>query len=932
MSTPRPAQPPGRKKRSLDTSNAEGSIEETQGATHTKVSKRRKVKTKAFKTTQKPVAGAEDEEVPAPESVLRHTTTDRNLVADVDDIDGARANSSLAEHGRGLLDKEDDAAVYLDRNLSAVAKFEKALQASHERNHRMPAVQAAKHEGVTAVKSKKPGPPKKERKKKSAAVDDPPTPALELNAEKRDPAQDASLNTSSTSGGLDPVQDVPPLPPSMSESFASPPKGSKIRWRVLMNPPKRKGAHRLAFRKNRGGAEVFLVDANDPKIKISFTLRSQAHVDVQNTDNALRIMENVANFYNSVAGVPKDGPTVKHMITSVAISVAFPTALRIRAPVWNKHKGFCTSIDYYDTDTNDYGRYGHETYTGAGDISNIPDVPGSGELWHFAGAKNRIGLVGKDDQGHHLSLLPTDRNVLEDRVFTKYNGKTHKKPTIEELLAREKFERFLSWKLSGIMATHAQISTAVRDYANLYCIAGITKSPPKPPQGSKSPKASYASIIGIRRLTDAWSRAMMLKAGPLLCDGLGFKPPPVKLRSVDFRWVAPIVEATMRTWRETVDARATWMQVSAMADSTNAELMAGNLPLHSCYCAEEMRDDVTHMCGGCGRETPCRKLSKNMWGISMCEACRDKFSKNKWLGTRMNELLIRAGLERRLKKEAAYMGRGFKDALIQEVYEEGVTSITRNMGECAVDEWKDAYTGIKRMIGPNFNPHSPSVEAIDAFTCRPAKDGSLQTWVHAHPNLAMIAHPLNIEKSNFPVSSLAAVSTHVVDSEHTSPNQKTELVKALMDRLAEQRLVGLRYAVSRETRLNRSFTREEFDVATAEFRTGRLSTGTGTDLTALISSTYYVFADKRKCAWNNEQKSGIVQVCDDIEVEKGASIPRSLIDGAPWLIPHETMPNEWDWHQLYSVIRERHLRMENVCNKYWSSKRQRDMLCFMSFC
>lgn len=113
------------------------------------------------------------------------------------------------------------------------------------------------------------------------------------------------------------------------------------------------------------------------------------------------------------------------------------------------------------------------------------------------------------------------------------------------------------------------------------------------------------------------------------------------------------------------------------------------------------------------------------------------------------------------------------------------------------------------------------MEAVDTFTCRSAEDGSLQTWIHADPNLGVIAFPPNLAKGRQPASTLAAVCTTVTDSENASPNQKATLVQTLIDRLTEQRFIALRYAVTRKTRMNRSFTKEEFDIANAEFRTGR---------------------------------------------------------------------------------------------------------------
>ena len=121
-----------------------------------------------------------------------------------------------------------------------------------------------------------------------------------------------------------------------------------------------------------------------------------------------------------------------------------------------------------------------------------------------------------------------------------------------------------------------------------------------------------------------------------------------------------------------------------MVDMINAELVAGNLPLHSCYCTDEMRNDVTHFCGGCGKETPCLELSKNLWGISMCKPCHSK--SHKPATGALNEHLIRVGLRARLQAEAAFLGHGLDDTLVQEVYEEGVASITRNMGDCAGSE------------------------------------------------------------------------------------------------------------------------------------------------------------------------------------------------------------------------------------------------------
>jgi hypothetical protein len=111
--------------------------------------------------------------------------------------------------------------------------------------------------------------------------------------------------------------------------------------------------------------------------------------------------------------------------------------------------------------------YNRESYAGVALDTNFPGLPANTMLYLQARKKTPYKIVRKDANGEYESCLPdaTKHDVFKDPILNRY-GKASS--TLKELKHREKFEHFISWKLSGKMATKHQMKDALETYEALY--------------------------------------------------------------------------------------------------------------------------------------------------------------------------------------------------------------------------------------------------------------------------------------------------------------------------------------------------------------------------------------------------------------------------------------------------------------------------------
>jgi hypothetical protein len=773
--------------------------------------------------------------------------SDEDFEFDATEHKTTKQSRRLNKESVGNLKEVPDARVYSDRTLSFVAKAEKAFEAFHARGHR------ALPSGSNAI------------------------------------------------------------PPSINDFFNQPPKSGKPRWKVAQTSRQGRWAGTLMKAKlsAAGIMTCYLQDANDKLITFDFAPSSTSPAILGDILKLERIMERIAKIYNAWPGPPLDSQPFRRLMVQVATAAEFPSdGFRIMVPTWKKKKGFICNIPFYNTETDQVDLYERSSYTAVESQKvSIPDVPTTADL-RYADS-NKVHVVPKAQDGSFASMLPSKEEIAKHTYGSK-NAVTG--ATVAEsrdgLLITEKFERFLSWKLTGFMGTKKDIRNTASNFAALY-LSGRTLGGKKVIRGpgQKGLRAIKVAKSGI--FTE-------VAASTSFAEAMGWTPSRMKLKSRDFRWIAPILEAAERKWRESYDSEATWMECAALVDIANEEIFAGNPPLGNCYCTDDMRNDATHICGGCGREKPCLELLKNSWGIPVCPDCTASADKS---ASAINQHVVETGLKTRLEQEAKMMGREFDDPIVQNVYKQSLAHVIAQMTGCEPHEWRDGYTGVKRAFGVGFGPLSPTIEAIHPFVCLMAPDNSLQTWIHAKGNLTEVASAINMAKKTHPLASVASIKENVVQSENASPQAKQALDKALLRDVAEQRIIGLRYAMTRKDRLNRSFSPEEYLVAKQEFLTGKLSQGAGFDLDKAIQQSYYMYPHNQhvRCAWNDEQNAGIIQVCDDLETKYKVKILRAD-DGAPWPIPLENIPAHWSWNGLYSLMSARYRRMTYTCNRYWPSE------------
>lgn len=321
------------------------------------------------------------------------------------------------------------------------------------------------------------------------------------------------------------------------------------------------------------------------------------------------------------------------------------------------------------------------------------------------------------------------------------------------------------------------------------------------------------------------------------------------------------------------------------------------------------------MCERCGTEVPCVTCAKDNRGLHICTPCQALESNSRV----SNEFVVDLGLKRQIGKEAKARGVSAKDKAIEEVYEHSFADLKQQSKGCNSDEWRDAYLSCKRKIPTTFNSSFPSVDAIDPFTCRTHKDGSLYTWVHAPPNLVATATGLNMAKSTFLLGTVAEIGVHCVQSTGASLGEKQRLDKHLVDRLSEHRLIRIKYSNTKKERMGVSYTKEEYNVARQKFRLGFLA---GLDVNSrddVIAEHTKLYRQEAKNIFSPTQQKNFSSICDEMQVELATTIPR-VVDGAPFPNQYQAMPAWWGWGLLWSLILERMRRLRLQYNHYWESE------------
>ncbi|KAG8631377.1 hypothetical protein KVT40_000517 [Elsinoe batatas] len=644
--------------------------------------------------------------------------------------------------------------------------------------------------------------------------------------------------------------------------FTQPPKDGKQTYKILVN---KNNPDKINTRRptNRGRTVAWLVGPKGDKFPI--ILVDQGKVNFSTYANVEKAMQLILKFANAWPDAPLDQVSFRLMVAEVAVAVMSPTSVRIKAPTWRAWRGWKILIPYFNTETHQIEEYSRTAYAGLSLDVSFPDIPADAELYRFPEKDPHPEVIGKGADGRHLSLLPTDRDVLQDRCFTQSKSTTT--TTIDEIRNRERFERFISWKLAGRKGTGKQMQAAIMEYEALYVSAKRF--------GRKSAAA--------HRLFRVWYAAehklTYIDVRKFLREQLnGVKIPKFSIRSPNFAWIPPILEASRRKWRETHDGAATLLELANLVDISNQELRAGNPPLGQRTSPTSARNAEASSC-----------------------ATRDKDK------TPLNVMILKQGLQTSFRKEAASMGRPWKDPQIQQVYDEAYQSLMDQLKDCNPDEWFDSYSSSIRKIPPTFNPFFPSVDAIDRLTCRPAPNGTLQTWTHAAPNVVCVPHAINMAKGNAHVGSLAEIGAHCAASEAATEEEKRQLDEKLMARVAEHRAITLKYGFARKK------------AAQLEFRSGKYSTGNSVDLDTALKESFRTYSNPIICLLEEEDKERVVTICDEIEGAFGVDIPRSKEDGAPCPFKHEMMPDTWNWTDLHAFVRERHQRMKFTCNKYWET-------------
>jgi hypothetical protein len=203
------------------------------------------------------------------------------------------------------------------------------------------------------------------------------------------------------------------------------------------------------------------------KWHIQWTIPDQYNLKLSKSiDECARMLELIVKFVNAWLDGPYPDVSFTTRVMAAAIELYSPQKVAIRARQWWASYSIKNTNPYFDTASKKMDVYNRESYAGATLDTNFPGLPANAKLYLQTRKKTPYKIVSKDANGEYESCLPdaTKHDVFKDSILNRY-GKASS--TLKELKHREKFEHFISWKLSGKMATKHQ-KDALETYELLY--------------------------------------------------------------------------------------------------------------------------------------------------------------------------------------------------------------------------------------------------------------------------------------------------------------------------------------------------------------------------------------------------------------------------------------------------------------------------------
>ena len=397
--------------------------------------------------------------------------------------------------------------------------------------------------------------------------------------------------------------------------------------------------------------------------------------------------------------------------------------------------------------------------------------------------------------------------------------------------------------------------------------------------------------------------------------------PSIYVNSTKIR-VLPVLNAIIQTWTQSEDILEAWKAGCRTADTVNAAITEGEVPIKVCHCEDPSSSGEVHPCAGCLRIMSCAEMRDDYKQDRICRLCAATPAKDfnhsaitheGRVAKDSNPLVIahegHVAIYRAVRSNLWYEAK--RCSIPHEVYSARVLPIWRSLQQHALigGQWQDAYCLVDRRSVAGRNPFLPSFEAVFPYIVFEGK-----TQYHAPGNVVITALYINLLKHTY----IPALLSHVAN--YIRSDRGPEAVKRFMMEMEDVYLISLRTPYNKKKRLSASVGSSEYASIKREWVTG-LPGSHGHEKMQYTQKHY--LHNPRKAPYPDWRPDGferIRKLVFAIELNFPDQKLRRGPDGCPFPFHESEIPSDWSWWSCWRLFDERLARMEIWCNRHWDCR------------
>ncbi|KAK4502988.1 hypothetical protein PRZ48_006415 [Zasmidium cellare] len=399
--------------------------------------------------------------------------------------------------------------------------------------------------------------------------------------------------------------------------------------------------------------------------------------------------------------------------------------------------------------------------------------------------------------------------------------------------------------------------------------------------------------------------------------------PRLRVPSLDRKRILPVADAITNHWLETGDLKGAWLAGAKITAAITEDICNGvkdNLNRH-CEC------DGKHHCATCGLLASCKTMKRGSYGLRDCGACYAKqASLAKGYPEERAFLLAKKSLiEEELKKLGLQDQMQVKQ-LVTEIEAHLALKfqdkkLTDEQGRKTMD-WPDAYARTVRTLDSE-SYCLPEMMSVDA--CNPYGKGVTgYIGLHVAENIELTSYALNQAKDIQLVAILDHLRRYMYAVEllakDTSLNDEAKAEKwcriqssiIALSRLTRQ--VRLKAGFLKASRTKRSMPDKYLESDKEQWRAAVPRPGDDREGLPWNKRRFGIGPTMGNGLFTDSDRARILKVAQECEKEFGVELPRSKIDGFPYFLCAEAMPDDYDEKMAHGIAGTRFHRIRQCCN------------------